>query len=182
MDQDGIGARLDIPLGPVDGRRGIEAHDQRLGAGHHHKIGIRLGVLARAQLARELFHRSQNLALRAQKGVGLRKDLVLDANPPDPAQAQLANQLLKMTELPVARITVEKNRDLGARRNGLKHIEHFGHGEFAVVTKTRRARKGQRTRPQPGDSGLLDDGRRERIVRLQNLLDPGAFQQPAKFL
>jgi hypothetical protein len=142
-----------------------EAGDQRLDSRDEDEVVVGLAVLAGLDAAAELLDVGQGLCL-ADEGVGLGEQLVLDADAGDFALAQLAHETPHAVEIAVARVAVHEDRQAGGVGHELQHVQHLRPGRLVAVAQAERGRHGEARGPDTAESRLLDDLRREAVMRL----------------
>ena len=187
VDEDAVGAGLDVSRRPVERLGATPPGDERLGAGDDAEVWVGLDVLARPDLAAELLDVGQRL-IAVEERVGLRKDLVLDAHGGDVALAQLGHQSAKVVEVAVPGVAVDENRNAGAVRHEFQRFQQLRPGRFVAVAQPEGRGDGEPGRPDQRKPRFFDDFRRQAVVCLhgerqlpseQELGEaPGFFRHP----
>ena len=86
VDENTVGASLNVSGGPIKRLATTAARDERLGACDDAEVGIGVAVLASPDLAAELVNVSQRL-VAVEERVRLRENFIFDANCGDAALA-----------------------------------------------------------------------------------------------
>ena len=166
VHQDGVGTSLGVGRGPQQGLVEPPAGDERLGAGHHHEVGVDLGVLGRADLAAELVDVGQGLAPAVEVAVGLGEELVLEAHPGHAPLLELAHEPAHVVEVAVPRVAVEQDGHVGGVGHELENLEHLGPARLVAVAHAEGRGDRQAAGPEGLKPGLGREPRRESVVGL----------------
>ena len=176
VDQDGVGARRAVRLGPAEGLVEPAPRDERLHARDDREVRIAGAVLAGLDLAAELVDLGQRLVL-ADERVGLREELVLEADGGDAPLAELPDQAAHVVEVAVAGVAVEKDRDRRGVGHELEHLQDLRPGGLVAVADAERGRDREARRPDSREARFLDDLRREAVVSLHEEGELGRVEQ-----
>ena len=164
VDQDGIRAGAAIGFGAAQRFVHAPSGDQRFDARHDGEIGIRLGILARLDLAAKFVDVGQRLRFAVDEAVGLGKLFVFDAHAGHAALFELADQAAHVVEVTVAGIAIEQDRQLAGVGHELEHVDHLGPAHFIVVAHAKLRRDRQARSPDGFEAGLAHDARRQAVV------------------
>src|ERR1700723_3788613 len=180
MDENGIRARPSIGFRTAQRLRHAAAGDQRLDPGDDGEIRIRLRVLARGDLARELIDIGELLPLTVQEAVGLRELLVFDAYAGDTALLELAHQAAQIVEIAVSRIAVEQDGQIARIGHELEHVDDLRPARLVVVAHAELRGDRKSGRPNALEAGLAHDARGQAVVRLHQEFELGTLQHGAQ--
>ena len=147
VDEDGVRAGAPVRLGPLQRLAQAPAGDECLDASDDAEVVVALGVLARLDLPAELVHVRERLVV-ADEAVGLREELVLDADAGDVACLELLDEPAHVVEVAVAGVPVEQERNRGRVAHELEQVEDLRPAHLVVVPHAHRGRDRQAAAPQ----------------------------------
>src|SRR5205807_7143739 len=104
----------------------------------------------------------------------------LDADAGDPALFELAYQAPHVVEVAIARISVQQDRQIAGVGHELQHVHDLRPARFVVVAHPELGRYRKAGRPDPAESRLVHDARRQTVVGLHQELKLLALQHLAQ--
>jgi hypothetical protein len=134
MDQNRIRSGRMIGLGAQQSLVKPVAGNERFGACDDHEVVVALAIFSGLDAPAKLFDVGKRLPL-ADEGIGLREELVLDADAGDSAFAQLAHQTSDVVEIAVPAIAVDEDRQRRRFGHELQHLEQLCPRRFIAVAQ-----------------------------------------------
>ena len=132
---------------------------------------VGLDIFARRDFAAELVDVGQRLTVAGNKAVGLRKQLVLNADAGNAALFKLTHQTAHVVEVPVAGVAIKEDWDLRDVGHELSHVDHLRPAGFVVVAHAQLGRDREPARPNPLKTGFLDDARAQPVMSFEQKLE-----------
>eukprot|EP00053_Salpingoeca_punica_P018045 m.175368 g.175368 ORF g.175368 m.175368 type:complete len:306 (+) comp17345_c0_seq2:2030-2947(+) len=172
VDEDGISTGVGVGMGAAQGLLQVPAGNEGLDTGNDAEVGVRLRILAGADLHGELVDVGQGLVRAAvEQGVGLGEELVLHACAGNAARLQLAHEAAGVVEVAVAGVGVQQDGRSGGVAHVLEHLKHLGPGRLVAVAHAEGGRDGEAAAPDALEAGFLGNAGAEAVVRLHEELE-----------
>ena len=182
MNQDAVRPCFVISISPFYRLIHAPACNQRLDTGDDTEIVVRLGILARLDLAAEFVDVSQLLPGALDKAVRFWKELVFYANGGYFPLLQLSHQPPHIVEIAVTGVAIEHDRDGCGLGHEFDCLQDLGPARLIAVANTKLRGDGQAACPQTPETGFLTDTGADAIVSFEQKLSIAGVQQSSELL
>src|SRR5258708_3587053 len=174
VDEDGVGSRGAVSMGPIQGFVQAQAEDESFNSGDDTEVAILLRILGGLDLAGKFLSIGEELMFLIEERIGLGKHLVLDAHGRDIALLELVHQAAHIVEVSVSSVSIQEDRNAAGIAHQFHDLQHLGPTGFIAVAHSHGGGQSKTTGPNPLEARFFDQLRSQAVMGFhQKLQLPG---------